>query len=117
MYTAMLDGTNTQKIFKLWWPFAVTQSENKYSCLERFAAMLDTAWGDKTYTVRNIHESVSGDASGTPLDDLADGRSAAPLVTDASTGVADWAENDPMTWYVRANAKSLADGHYGNFSR
>ena len=110
MYTAMLDGTNTQKIFKLWWPFAVTQSENKYSCLERFAAMLDTAWGDKTYTVRNIHESVSGDASGTPLDDLADGRSAAPLVTDASTGVADWAENDPMTWYVRANAKSQADG-------
>ena len=110
MYTAMLDGTNTQKIFKLWWPFAVTQSENKYSCLERFAAMLDTAWGDKTYTVRNIHESVSGDASGHPLDDLADGRSAAPLVTDASTGVADWAENDPMTWYVRANAKSLADG-------
>lgn len=110
MYTAMLDGTNTQKIFKLWWPFAVTQSENKYSCLERFAAMLDTAWGDKTYTVRNIHESVSGDASGTPLDDLADGRSAAPLVTDASTGVADWAENDPTTWYVRANAKSLADG-------
>ena len=72
--------------------------------------MLDAAWGDKTYTVRNIHESVSGDASGTPLDDLADGRSAAPLVTDASTGVADWAENDPMTWYVRANAKSLADG-------
>ena len=110
MYTAMLDGTNTWKIFKLWWPFAVTQSENKYSCLERFAAMLDAAWGDKTYTVRNIHESVSGDASGTPLDDLADGRSAAPLVTDASTGVADWAENDPMTWYVRANAKSLADG-------
>ena len=110
MYTAMLDGTNTHKIFKLWWPFAVTQSENKYSCLERFAAMLDAAWGDKTYTVRNIHESVSGDASGTPLDDLADGRSAAPLVTDASTGVADWAENDPMTWYVRANAKSLADG-------
>ena len=110
MYTAMLDGTNTQKIFKLWWPFAVKQSENKYSCLERFAAMLDTAWGDKTYTVRNIHESVSGDASGTPLDDLADGRSAAPLVTDVGTGVADWAENDPMTWYVRANAKSLADG-------
>lgn len=110
MYAAMLDGTNTQTIFRRWWPFAVTQNENKYSCLERFAAMLDTAWGDKTYTVRNIHESVSGDASGTPLDDLADGRSAAPLVTDASTGVADWAENDPMTWYVRANAKSLADG-------
>lgn len=110
MYAAMLDGTNTQTIFRRWWPFAVTQSENKYSCLERFAAMLDTAWGDKTYTVRNIHESVSGDASGTPLDDLADGRSAAPLVTDASTGVTDWAENDPMTWYVRANAQSLADG-------
>lgn len=110
MYAAMLDGTNTQTIFRRWWPFAVAQGGTKYSCLNRFAAMLDTAWGDKTYTVRNIHESVSGDASGTPLDDLADGRSAAPLVTDASTGVADWAENDPMTWYVRANAKSLADG-------
>ena len=110
IYAAMLDGTNTQTIFRRWWPFAVAQGGTKYSCLERFAAMLDTAWGDKTYTVRNIHESVSGDASGTPLDDLADGRSAAPLVTDASTGVADWAENDPMTWYVRANAKSLADG-------
>lgn len=110
MYAAMLDGTNTQTIFRRWWPFAVAQGGTKYSCLERFAAMLDIAWGDKTYTVRNIHESVSGDASGTPLDDLADGRSAAPLVTDASTGVADWAENDPMTWYVRANAKSLADG-------
>lgn len=110
MYAAMLDGTNTQTIFRRWWPFAVAQGGTKCSCLNRFAAMLDTAWGDKTYTVRNIHESVSGDASGTPLDDLADGRSAAPLVTDASTGVADWAENDPMTWYVRANAKSLADG-------
>lgn len=110
MYAAMLDGTNTQTIFRRWWPFAVAQGGTKYSCLERFASMLDTAWGDKTYTVRNIHESVSGDASGTPLDDLADGRSAAPLVTDASTGVADWTENDPMTWYVRANAKSLADG-------
>ena len=110
MYAAILDGTNTQTIFRRWWPFAVAQGGTKYSCLNRFAAMLDTAWGDKTYTVRNIHESVSGDASGTPLDDLADGRSAAPLVTDASTGVADWAENDPMTWYVRANAKSLADG-------
>ena len=48
MYAAMLDGTNTQTIFRRWWPFAVAQGGTKYSCLNRFAAMLDTAWGDKT---------------------------------------------------------------------
>ena len=44
------------------------------------------------------------------MDDLADGREAAPLVTDASNPVEDWSIEDPMTWYIRANALSLADG-------
>ena len=44
------------------------------------------------------------------MDDLADGREAAPLVTDASDPVEDWSIEDPMTWYIRANALSLADG-------
>lgn len=109
-FTALLDGTNTTVVFWNWWPLSKTDSNTKYQRLERFAIMLKNAWKNKTYTVRNYHESVSGDDSGTPLDDLADGRSAAPLVTEASAKVDDWAENDPMTWYIRANAKSLADG-------
>ncbi len=109
-FAALLNGTNTTAVFTSWWPLSAGDGVTKYARLERFGAMLIKAWGNKKYTVRNIHESVSGDDSGTPLDDLADGRSAAPLVTDATTSVSDWAENDPMTWYVRANAKSLADG-------
>ena len=109
-FTALLNGTNTTVVFEAWWPLSAGESVTKYQRLERFARMLARAWGKKTYTVRNYHESVSGDDTGTPLDDLADGRSAAPLVTDADSGVADWAEEDPMTWYIRANAKSLIDG-------
>lgn len=109
-FAALLDGTNTQAVFEAWWPLSAGDNVTKYQRLARFFRMLAKAWGKKTYTVRNIHESVSGDDAGTPLDDLADGRSAAPLVTDASAATADWSENDPMTWYIRANAKSLIDG-------
>lgn len=109
-FAALLDGTNTTAVFESWWPLSAGDNVTKYARLERFARMLQKAWGKKTYTVRNIHESVSGDDAGTPLDDLADGRSAAPLVTDTDRNVADWTENDPMTWYIRANAKSLIDG-------
>ena len=109
-FAALLDGTNTQTVFEAWWPLSAGDNVTKYQRLARFFRMLAKAWGKKTYTVRNIHESVSGDDAGTPLDDLADGRSAAPLVTDASAATADWSENDPMTWYIRANAKSLIDG-------
>ena len=109
-FAALLDGTNTQTVFEAWWPLSAGDTVTKYQRLARFFRMLAKAWSKKTYTVRNIHESVSGDDAGTPLDDLADGRSAAPLVTDASAATADWSENDPMTWYIRANAKSLIDG-------
>ena len=109
-FAALLDGTNTTAVFESWWPLSAGDNVTKYARLERFARMLQKAWAKKTYTVRNYHESVSGDDAGTPLDDLADGRSAAPLVTETDRNVADWAENDPMTWYIRANAKSLIDG-------
>ena len=110
MFAALLDGKNTTQLFWLWWPATESTSATKYQRLERWFSLLGNAWQDKTYTVRFYNPDVSGDYNGTPMDDLADGREAAPLVTDASEPVEDWAENNPMTWYIRGNALSLADG-------
>ena len=110
MFAALLDGKNTTQLFWLWWPATESTSATKYQRLERWFSLLGNAWQNKTYTVRFYNSDVSGDYNGTPMDDLADGREAAPLVTDASEPVEDWAENDPMTWYIRGNALSLADG-------
>jgi len=109
-FQSLLDGTNTTTVFYSWWPLSAGDNVTKYDRLVRFAKMLATYAKDKTYTLRYYLPSVSSDYNGTPLDDLADGREAAPLVTDASDTVEDWAENDPFTWYVRANALSLSDG-------
>ena len=105
----MLDGSNTTAIFKSWWPLSDNGQDSRYRRLERFAKMLADAWAGKTYTLRGYAAGVSSDTVLTPLDDLV-GRSAAVLATDTAPGGEDWAEEDPMTWYVRANALSLADG-------
>ena len=110
MFGAMLDGKNTTRLFWLWWPASDDGAATKYARLERWAKLLAAGWQDKTYTLRFYNAQTSGDYNGTPMDDLADGREAAPLVTDASEPVDDWTENDPMTWYIRGNALSLADG-------
>ena len=110
LYASLLDGSNTTTLFQSWWPQTNKNAATKYQRLERWFGLLGNAWQDKTYTVRFYNPDVSGDYNGTPMDDLADGREAAPLVTDASEPVEDWAENDPMTWYIRGNALSLADG-------
>ena len=106
VFAALLDGTNTTDIFWQWWPLSDGEGQTKYSRLERFALMLQRAWGSKIYTLRF---STGSTTTGTPQDDLA-GRSAAPLATDTSTPDADWAIEDPMTWYIRANAQDTADG-------
>ena len=110
MFGAMLDGKNTTRLFWLWWHASDDGAATKYARLERWAKLLAAGWQDKTYTLRFYNARTSGDYNGTPMDDLADGREAAPLVTDASEPVDDWTENDPMTWYIRGNALSLADG-------
>ena len=84
--------------------------DSKYRRLERFGTMLAKKWADKTYTLRGYAAEVSSDPAMTPLDDLA-GRAPAALATDTDDGGEDWAEEDPMTWYIRANALSLDDGH------
>ncbi len=108
-FGAVLDGTNTTHTFALWWPLSGSGSDTRYQRLARWFHMLALAWADKQYTLRYADPTVSGDPSMTPMDDLT-GKSAAQLCTEATTPVADWADEDPMTWYIRANALSLTDG-------
>ena len=106
----MLDGTNTTRVFWPWYSRALAAGEtDKYKLLCRFARAMAQAWKDKTYTLQSYDQSVSGVTTMTPMDDLA-GKTAAQLCTDKTEAVEDWADEDPMTWYIRANALSLADG-------
>lgn len=105
-----LNGTNTTRVFWEFYPRAAAAGEtSKYKILERFAKAAAQAWNGKTYTLRSYDSSVSGVAEMTPMDDLA-GKSAAQLCTESDTAVEDWADEDPMAWYIRANALSLEDG-------
>lgn len=81
-FKALLDDTNTTEIFSAWWPLSAASNDSKYKRLLRFFTMLQT---DKTYTVKFPSPAVS-------------------------TNPEDWAAEDRMTWYIRANAVSLADG-------
>lgn len=109
-FAQLLDGTNTTAVFWSWWPLSDNGVDSRYKRLERFGTMLAKKWADKTYTLRGYAAKVSSDPAMTPLDDLA-GRAPAALATDTDDGGEDWAEEDPMTWYIRANAMSLDDGH------
>ena len=104
------DGTNTTD---LWWEYyyaCIASGEtDKYAILESFMKYLAGAWKDKTYTLKSYDAGVSSLSTMTPLDDLAD-KTAAQLCTDTTAAVTDWADEDPMTWYIRANALSLQDG-------
>lgn len=109
IFRTFLDGTNTTAVFEAWWPLSADGS-TKYDRLCRWAEIMAAAWADKTYTLRSIVAEKSGGVSDmTPMDDLAD-KQPAQLCTEATTPVTDWADEDPMTWYVRANALSKQDG-------
>ncbi len=127
-YAALLDDTNTQAVFRAWYQAAFdttkTQAEQNYALLDRFAKMLALN-NDSVHTVRFYAASISSETRGTPLDDLA-GKKAQVFATDAGivdaanqwadaegnnrTDGEDWATENRLTWYVRANALSLADG-------
>ena len=109
-FQQLLNGTNTTSVFWNWWPLSENGVDSKYHRLERFGTMLAKAWAGKTYTLRGYAAEVSGDTALEPLDDLA-GLAPAALATDTDNGGEDWAEEDPMTWYIRANALSLDNGH------
>lgn len=109
IFSQSIDGSNTTKLFWNWWEMSAAD-ESKYHRLCQWATVMARAWKDKTYTLRSINASTSGGVhTMTPLDDLAD-KQPAQLCTESTTPVADWADEDPMTWYIRANALSLQDG-------
>ena len=123
-FAALLNDTNTTETFKAWYNAANDGEVTRYALLERFFRMLALN-NDQTHTVRFYSSAVSSDSKGTPLDWLADKR-AQVLATDAGVvenanswldadGVTrkdgeDWATENRITWYVRANALSLDDG-------
>lgn len=111
---AMIDGTNTTRVFKAWYERAailVGSDVTRWDLLSKYARLIAKAWEDKTYTLRSALASVSGDATMTPLDDLALKSEGGQLAIETdSADPDDWTVEDPMTWYIRANAKSLADG-------
>ena len=108
-FGAMLDGSNTTHIFASWWPLSAANGDDKYTRLGRFFTMLSKAWAGKVYTLRGPDYRVSGDTALTPMADLAD-KLAAACYTEVTPLEDEWVDDDPMTWYVRANALSLADG-------
>lgn len=110
VFANFLDGSNTTAVFWSWWPLSATGTDTKYDRLSRWAAVMAAAWASKTYTLRSIVAEKSGGVhTMTPMDDLAD-KQPAQLCTESTVPVADWADEDPMTWYIRANALSKQDG-------
>ena len=119
LFQAMIDGTNTTKIFRDWWPLARAQDsasedttvQNRYHTLERWFTLLGKAWAGKYYTLRGPWWEVNstGAHALTPLGDLAD-KTAAVCATEMTADDFDWADEDPMTWYLRFNGLSLSDG-------
>ena len=122
-FAALLDDKNTTRIFREWYKLTIGK-ETRYSKLERFFKMCASN-NEQTHTVRFYSSAVSSESRGTPLDWLAD-KKAQSLATDAgvvenanswldAAGLSrkdgeDWATENRITWYVRANALSLDDG-------
>ena len=119
MFQVMIDGTNTTKTFRHWWAIAREQDsksadtteQNRYHTLDRWFKLLGEAWSGKYYTLRgsDYRQNTTGVTTLTPMGDLA-GRSAAACATEQSANDIDWADEDPMTWYIRFNGLSLSDG-------
>ena len=110
--TASMTGENTTRVFWAWYPLALAnQGENvdKYELLCRFFSAIAKGWSDKTYTLRWYNHTVSDSSVMTPLDDL-EGKTSAPLKIETDTDSFHWTDEDPMYWYIRANALSLTDG-------
>lgn len=110
VFAAMMDGTNTSKVFKAWWSLSDNGTDTRYERLCRFARMIQTAAGNLTYTLKYTKPENGDSFNMTPMDDLAD-VNAAQLCTEATTAVADaFDEGFIGGWYTRMNALSLADG-------
>ena len=106
----IINGSNTTRVWEDYYPRAKAAGEtDRYKILTHFAGAAAQAWADKTYTLRSYLASVSGNSAMTPMDDL-EGKTGGQLCTAKTVPVSDWTDEDPMTWYIRANAKSKEDG-------
>ena len=108
IFAAMMDDTNTTDIFRKWYAIVQDGEQDRYALLERFFTMCAMN-NDQQHTVRFYSAAASSSDDGTPLDWLAD-KSPAALATDTDDGGEDWAAENRMTWYIRANAIAKADG-------
>ena len=119
MFEALINGENTTTIFRDWWDLARAQDsasedttiQNRYHTLERWFTLLGKAWAGRYYTLKGPDWRVNstGIHALTPLGDLA-GKAAAVCATEETANDFDWADEDPMTWYIRFNGLSLSDG-------
>ena len=110
--TMAVNGSNTTSLFWRWFPEQLEnldEEENRYDLLDRFFTALALAWSDKIYTIGKYKASVSSSTELMLLDDLV-GKTPSPLCTDSDTNDFHWMDEDPMYWYIRANALSKADG-------
>ena len=111
LFEGLINGENTTRLFREWWELTAEDNQTKYQRLCRWFALISRAWSDKVYTLRWPYytENTTGATAATPLADLA-GKTASGCYTQNDDNDFEWADEDPMTWYVRANALSLADG-------
>lgn len=109
LISTLCTGENTTKLFWNWYTQAKETESDRYKLLCRFFEALAKGWSDKTYTLRWYDAEVSSSTEMTPLDSLA-GKTSAPLCTEVDTDEFHWMDEDPMYWYIRANALSLQDG-------
>lgn len=109
-FEAILDGhSNTTATFYLWLAEARQTEEDDYKLLERWFTILSRKIAGKIYTVQGYAAAAGSDSAMTAEDDLKPLGKAA-LATDTNDGGADWAEEHPLTWYVRFNGISKEDG-------
>ena len=106
---ASITGENTTRLFWAWYAQAQDGTQDRYALLDRFFKGAAQGWSDKTYTLQSYSDTVSGESAMTPIDDL-EGKTPGLLCTETSATYQHWMDEDPMYWYIRANAVSAADG-------
>lgn len=103
MFAALLDDTNTTRVFKAWWPVSAAAGITKEQRMTRWFNMLKN---DKTYGA--VFESP--DVSSNTLGAFSDDRAGVPcnLSTDTVQGEDELDEHRAF-WWVRVNAEEIDD--------
>lgn len=108
-FEAILDGKNTSSVFQAWWPLSDNGADDRYTRLNRWFTMLANSYGDKVYTIRKPVYTTTSDGTWTPRADLAN-KPALKMYIETDDVEDEWVDEDPMFWYIRANALAKEDG-------